>query len=125
LVRVDIDELRQNRYFRLLSRAFRVDVLFVAAAILLTGGLINYLIEGSGIPATTLITRSLRTQSFLETVVYMLSACLGVAGSYMMFRSSQPDRGGRESGMIFISGAMILLVGLFLIFGLWGFKSGA
>lgn len=124
-MRLDVDDLRRSKLVKALSRALRIEGLFVLVAVLLTGGLINYLLEGANIPAGTILTRSLRTQSIVETLAYILTAFMGVGGTFLMYRSGQTGRGARESGLLFISGLFILLVAFFLVFSFWSFKTGA
>ncbi|HVP23718.1 MAG TPA: hypothetical protein VMS77_07390 [Conexivisphaerales archaeon] len=119
---LDLDSLRRNRYVRILERIFTLENVVVATAILLTGGLVNYLLEGSNVPASVVITRSLQTQSILETVTYIIASAMGVGGVLLLMRSSQPSKAGRESFMVFITGILLLMVGYFLFFSLYNFK---
>jgi hypothetical protein len=124
-MRLDADDLRRSKVVKNLSRLFKTEALFVVAAVLLAGGLINYLLEGINVPAGTLLTRSLRTQSIVETLAYLLVAFMGVGGTFLVYRSGQTGKGIRESGLFFVSGVIILLISFFLVFSFWSFKTGA
>ncbi len=119
---MDTDSLRRNKWIRMVSRFITLEGLLVAVGIVLTGGLINYLLEGSSIPATVLITRSLQTQSILETLTYIIDSTMGFLGVYMIMRSSQPSKAGRESFLVFITGFLLLMLAFFLFFSLYSFK---
>ena len=122
-MKLDTDNIRRNRWLKTLSKYVTLDTIYVLVAVLLTGGLINYLLEGSSVPASVVITRSLQSQSVLETVTYIIATLLGFSGIYMLLRSSQPSKTGRESFLVFVSGFLILMVGFFLFFSLYTFKT--
>jgi predicted small secreted protein len=123
-LKVDTDNLRRNRWVKTLSKYITLEVIYVFVGVLLTGGLVNYLLEGSSVPASVVITRSLQTQSILETVTYIIATAMGVTGTYMLARSSQPSKTGRESFLVFVTGILILMIGFFLFFSLYNFKTG-
>ena len=123
-LKLDTGNLRRNRGVKILSRFLTLEGLYIVVGVLLTGGLINYLLEGGNVPATVVITRSLSSQSVLETVAYIIASSLGVVGTYMLMRSSQPSKTGRESFMVFVTGILILMMGFFLFFSLYSFKTG-
>jgi hypothetical protein len=123
-MKVDTDNFRRNKWVKTLSKYVTLEVVAVFVGILLTGGLINWLLEGSSVPASVVITRSLQTQSVLETVTYIIATAMGVAGTYMLARSSQPSKTGRESFLVFATGILILMIGFFLFFSLYTFKTG-
>lgn len=122
LVDLKVDKLRRNRWIKILSKIFTLEGIYIVAAVLLSAGLINYLLEGTSVPASTVVTNSLETQSILETIAYFFTTSLAMGGLYLLLRSSQPSKSGRESLMVFFGGFIILLIGFFLIFSFYSFK---
>jgi uncharacterized membrane protein len=122
-MKLDADNLRRNRWIKRVSGLITLEGIYVVVGILLTGGLVNWLLEGSTVPATVVITRSLQSQSVLETVTYVIATTLGVSGIYLLLRSSLPSKTGRESFLVFVSGFIILMIGFFLFFALYTFKT--
>ncbi len=123
-VKLDLNSLRKNRWVKILGRIITLEGIAVVAGILLTGGLINYLLEGSSIPADVVLTHSLEDQSILETIAYVIAATLGFGGLYMVWRSSQPSKTWRESFLVYITGFLLLMIGFFLFFSIYTFKVG-
>ncbi len=122
-MKMDTDNLRRNKWVKTLSKYVTLEVIYVFVGVLLAGGLVNYLLEGSSVPASTVVTTSLQTQSILETITYVIASASGVTGIYMLARSSQPSKVGRESFFVFITGILILMIGFFLIFSMYTFKT--
>ncbi len=122
-MKLDTDNLRRNRWIKRISGLITLEGIYIVVGILLTGGLINWLLEGANVPATVVITRSLQSQSVLETVTYVIATTLGVSGIYLLLKSSQPAKTGRESFLVFVSGFLILMIGFFLFFALYTFKT--
>lgn len=123
-LKMDTGNLRRNKWVKTLSRYITLEVVYIFVGVLLTGGLINYLLEGSSVPASVVITRSFQTQSILETVTYVVATAMGVTGTYMLVRSGQPSKSSRESFLVFATGILILMIGFFLVFSLFAFKRG-
>lgn len=122
LVDLKVNELRRNRWIKILSKIFTLEGIYIVAAVLLSAGLINYLLEGTSVSASVVVTNSLETQSILETITYFFTTSLATGGLYLLLRSSQPSKGGRESLMVFFGGFIILLIGFFLVFSFYSFK---
>jgi hypothetical protein len=121
-LKLDTDDIRRNRFVRILSKILTLEGVYVVAGVLLASGLINYLLQGGNISATVVFTRSLGTQSVLETIVYVIATTMGVGGTYLLLRSSMPAKIGRESFLIFVSGLLVVLIAFFLFFSLYYFK---
>jgi hypothetical protein len=58
-MKMDLNSLRRNRRVKTHGRVITLETVAVAAGILLTGGLINYLLEGTSISGSVFMTRSL------------------------------------------------------------------
>jgi hypothetical protein len=58
-------------------------------------------------------------------MTYIIASAMGFGGVYMVMRSSQPSKSGRESFLVFVMGFLILMIGFFLFFSLYHFKIGA
>lgn len=121
-LKMDMDNLRRNKWVKTVSKYITLEVIYVLVGVLLAGGLVNYLLEGSSIPASTVVSTSLETQSVLETITYVIASAMGVTGIYMLARSSQPSKVGRESFFVFVAGILLLMIGFFLIFSMYAFK---
>lgn len=61
----------------------KVFLLVTGLLIILLAGIINYLVEGVAIPPSVPITRSIRVQTLVETVLYLIFLTLGVIGVYV------------------------------------------
>ena len=121
-MKLDTDDIRRNRIVKTISRIVTLEGVYLVAGVLLAGGIINYLLQGGNVSPTVIFTRSLGTQSILETFVYVIATGLGVGGVYLLLRSSLPAKVGRESFLVFVSGFVIVLIGFFLFFSLYYFK---
>ena len=90
--------------------------LVVALLILLFAGIINYLVEGATIPPSIPIVRSLRAQTLIETVLYIVfitMGFLGVFSMYKFFTARHPSKSYLIGGLVLyaIFLAAIILLG--------------
>lgn len=93
----------------------------VTIALLLSAGIINYLVEGIHIPASVPMVRSIRYQTLVETIAYVVILGLGVAAVEFMRRSVSRIR---VSVGYYITGLILLVLFVALTFAIWMAKTG-
>ncbi|MDG6939106.1 MAG: hypothetical protein JRN39_01730 [Nitrososphaerota archaeon] len=118
------DRLERNRYVKVLLRFLRIELIYLYASVVLSAGLIAYIINSPLVPAGTLVVKAFGIQSLAETFVYIVTMVMGVAGLFLIMRGGNEKTASREAGLLFFTGLMLVFISFAMIFSLWGYKVG-
>lgn len=111
-----------NKYVRLVSRLFKLELIYVYLTVILSAGLIAYVLNANLVPSTSTFVRSLQAQSIIETIIYMVTIAIGTGGFYLIARGAADRQMKRESGFMFLGGLALVFVTFIMIFSYWNFK---
>ncbi|NHV97300.1 MAG: hypothetical protein HA494_05880 [Thaumarchaeota archaeon] len=118
--------LEKSRFVR---RSLKVSVerviegLYLLALLILLGGGVNAVLEGLRFKAPqSMIFRSSTAQSIGDTVIYIFTLILGVAGVYFIYRGSRFTSSKRVSNFYLFVGVVGLLLALVIELYLFGYK---
>jgi hypothetical protein len=114
---------------RFVKRSLKVSVerviegLYLLALLILLGGGVNAVLEGLRFKAPqSMIFRYSTAQSIGETVIYIFTLILGVAGVYFIYRGSRFTSSKRVSNFYLFVGVVGLLLALVIELYLFGYK---
>lgn len=118
--------LEKSRFVR---RSLKVSVerviegLYLLALLILLGGGVNAVLEGLRFKAPqSMIFPYSTAQSIGETVIYIFTLILGVAGVYFIYRGSRFTSSKRVSNFYLFVGVVGLLLALVIELYLFGYK---
>ncbi|MEM0117112.1 MAG: hypothetical protein QXX17_04655 [Conexivisphaerales archaeon] len=115
--------MSRNKYIRYILNAFKLEYIFVYASIILSAGIVAYLLNASLIPPTNIIIiGNLQAQSIIETLIYGFVIVMGVAGAFLLARSAGDGQMDRVKGIFFLAGLGLLLLSFVMIYSLWSYK---
>lgn len=111
------------KYARFIRNLFRLEYIFVYASIILSAGIVAYLLNVSAISPTNIImVGNLQAQSIIETLIYGFTVVLGVAGVFLLAKSAGDSQIDRIKGIFFLAGLGLLILSFVMIFSLWSYK---
>lgn len=94
------------------------ELFYVIICAILVSGIINFYLEG--IP-TVLYTKSLRSQSLVETAIYITITILGLSGGFLLIKMGD-QRSKRIATLYFTIGLTLLLIASILPYWIWWLK---
>jgi uncharacterized membrane protein len=111
----------KGRKFKNISTPFDIKVLYIIISGILIAGIINYFIEGLTISPSVVYTRSLRSQTIVETIVYLVIVLLGLSGASLLYRIDE-QKPKRISALYFTIGIILLLLASIMPYWMWLIK---
>lgn len=115
--------MSRNRYVRYIRSALKLEYIFVYASVILSAGIVAYLLNASLIPPTNIIIiGNLQAQSIIETLLYGFVIVMGVAGTFLLARSTSDSQMDRVKGLFFVGGLGLVFLSFIMIYSLWSYK---
>lgn len=111
-----------SSYDRIWGYIKNIKVWYLIAIVLLSGGLINFILSSKSVALGALVASSPLYQSLLETMALIVIVIMGLVSVLLMIRSSSV-RSVRLSQIYFSVGLVLFIIWFVVVYEFW-FKAG-